>query len=146
MFYNSELVVRRIKELQGGESENSMANRLGISQVTLNYCLSGKRKPSLDIVYRICDMYGVSTDWLLGLSDVRARLVEGERETKLPENTQKGKILMPLNGSVCGSVRQSVSPSKSQETNEILCKLARRITELESKLAALSSTQIATCG
>ena len=103
MFYNSELVVKRIKELQGAESENSMANRLGISQVTLNYCLSGKRKPSLDIVYRICDMYGVSTDWLLGLTDVRSPINSVERETKPQENTQKkGKFLMSL----CSTVRQ----------------------------------------
>lgn len=71
MFYNPKIVIKRIKELQGDESENSMAKRLGISQVTLNYCLSGKRKPSLDLVYRICDIYGSSIDWLLGLSDDR---------------------------------------------------------------------------
>lgn len=48
-----------------------MAKYLGIPQVTLNYCLAGKRKPSLELIYNICDKYGVSADWLLGLSDTR---------------------------------------------------------------------------
>lgn len=48
-----------------------MAKFLGIPQVTLNYCLAGKRKPSLELIFHICDKYHVSSDWLLGLSERR---------------------------------------------------------------------------
>lgn len=143
MFYNPKIVIKRIKELQGDESENSMAKRLGISQVTLNYCLSGKRKPSLDLVYRICDIYGSSIDWLLGLSDARAPIASVDREAKLSEDTQnRGKILMPI----CRSVRQSGRILNPQEISEILCNLSNEITQLKTQISALQSTSIATCG
>ena len=71
MLYETKTVVRRIKELLGPNTETSMAKFLGIPQVTLNYCLAGKRKPSLELVFHICDKYKVSADWLLGLSNER---------------------------------------------------------------------------
>lgn len=71
MLYETKTVVRRIKELLGSNTETSMAKFLGIPQVTLNYCLAGKRKPSLELIFHICDKYKVSADWLLGLSDDR---------------------------------------------------------------------------
>ena len=51
---------------------NSLANSMKIPQTTLNSYLSGGRKPSLDLIIRICANYHVSADWLLGLTDDRA--------------------------------------------------------------------------
>ena len=106
MFYNPKIVIKRIKELQGDESENSMAKRLGISQVTLNYCLSGKRKPSLDLVYRICDIYGSSIDWLLGLTDQRSPFIEAPRENKVSKTPEIREKFPSFGSPVCRSVRQ----------------------------------------
>lgn len=106
MFYNPKIVIKRIKELQGDESENSMAKRLGISQVTLNYCLSGKRKPSLDLVYRICDIYGSSIDWLLGLTDQRSPFIEVPRENNVSKTAENEDKFPSFIRPICRSVRQ----------------------------------------
>ena len=89
MFYETKIVVRRIKELLGSDTETSMAKFLGIPQVTLNYCLAGKRKPSLELIYHICDKYKVSADWLLGLSEDRGGVHSAAPTPKVTKSRQK---------------------------------------------------------
>lgn len=60
-----------LKELQAGDSVSAFARRIGIKQQTLDACLKGQRKPSVEMVYTISCKLGVSTDWLLGLTDSR---------------------------------------------------------------------------
>ena len=62
-------VLARIDELRNGQSVNSLAIALEMAQTTLNSYLSGKRKPSIELIKRICANYQVSADWLLGLTD-----------------------------------------------------------------------------
>ena len=89
MFYETKIVVRRIKELLGSDTETSMAKFLGIPQVTLNYCLAGKRKPSLELIYHICDKYKVSADWLLGLSEDRGGVHSAAPTSQVTKSRQK---------------------------------------------------------
>lgn len=63
-----EDVIERIKTLINGESIYSFAKKLNISQQTVDCYVNGKRKPSLDFIYRVCSICNVSSDWLLGLS------------------------------------------------------------------------------
>ena len=42
-----------------------------MAQTTLNSYLSGDRKPSIELIKRICANFHVSADWLLGLTDDR---------------------------------------------------------------------------
>ena len=146
MFYNPKIVIKRIKELQGDESENSMAKRLGISQVTLNYCLSGKRKPSLDLVYRICDIYGSSIDWLLGLTDQRSPFIEVPRENNVSKTAENEDKFPSFIRPICRSVRQSEMVLNPKEISDILCNLSNEITQLKTQISALQSASIATCG
>lgn len=67
----SDRFIRNLKELQAGDSVSAFARRIGIKQQTLDACLKGQRKPSVEMVYTISCKLGVSTDWLLGLSDAR---------------------------------------------------------------------------
>lgn len=46
-----------------------VAERAGISATTLNSILVGHRNPSAESVAKIALALGVSTDWLLGLTD-----------------------------------------------------------------------------
>jgi len=62
----------RLKELQGGESVSAFARRLAMPQNTLDCYMRGTRKPSVELLTRVCDTCGVSADWLLGLDDTRA--------------------------------------------------------------------------
>ncbi|MCH5300947.1 MAG: helix-turn-helix transcriptional regulator [Ruminococcus sp.] len=44
--------------------------KVKISRASLEYYEKGKRKPDIEILAKLADFYGVSTDYLLGLSDV----------------------------------------------------------------------------
>lgn len=128
MLYETKTVVRRIKELLGSNTETSMAKFLGIPQVTLNYCLAGKRKPSLELIFHICDKYKVSADWLLGLSDDRSG---SQSAAPAPVVTKKRQTLF-------------------EPQDEILFKVAaleKRVKELESSaIRYLNQPSAACCG
>lgn len=57
----------RIKREMKGDSVYAFAKKLGISQQTADCYINGKRKPSLDFLYRVCCVCGCSADELLGL-------------------------------------------------------------------------------
>ena len=52
-----------------GYSQRKAAADLNISQALLSHYENGAREPGLDFVRRACAYYGVSADYLLGLSD-----------------------------------------------------------------------------
>ena len=52
-----------------GLSQRRAAGDLGISQALLSHYENGAREPGLDFVCRACRYYGVSADYILGLSD-----------------------------------------------------------------------------
>jgi len=53
---------------QRGLSQRRAAADLKISQALLSHYETGAREPGLDFVCRACAYYGVSADYLLGLS------------------------------------------------------------------------------
>lgn len=61
----------RIKELRGNIPQDICANDLGISRGALSFYEHGKRKPDADVLYEMCKYFGVSADYILGLSDVK---------------------------------------------------------------------------
>ena len=62
-----ERVLERIKREMKGDSVYAFAKKLGISQQTADCYINGKRKPSVDFLYRVCRVCGCSADELLGL-------------------------------------------------------------------------------
>lgn len=60
-------VLERIKREMKGDSVYAFAKKLGISQQTADCYINGKRKPSVDFLYRVCRVCGCSADELLGL-------------------------------------------------------------------------------
>lgn len=58
----------RISELrkQAGMSQFQLAKVLDIAASTLGMYETGKREPSLKVMQRIADYFGVTTDYLLG--------------------------------------------------------------------------------
>lgn len=50
-----------------------LAQMLHVSRQTITYYLSGEVQPNWDMIADIARLYKVSTDWLLGLSDVASR-------------------------------------------------------------------------
>ena len=55
-----------------GLSQRKAAADLRISQALLSHYENGAREPGLDFVRRACAYYGVSADYLLGLSELPA--------------------------------------------------------------------------
>ena len=53
-----------------GLSQRSAAADLNISQALLSHYENGAREPGLDFVRRACVYYGVSADYLLGISEL----------------------------------------------------------------------------
>lgn len=61
--------ISRLKSLLDGKSEYNYAPKLGVAQQSLNKYLKGETKPPIDLLINAANLFGVSTDWLLGLSE-----------------------------------------------------------------------------
>ena len=55
-----------------GETQQEVANRVGVSRQNVGKWLSGETTPDINTLGKIADAYGVSTDYLLGRTDVKA--------------------------------------------------------------------------
>ncbi len=53
-----------------GLSQRQAAGDLNISQALLSHYENGAREPGLDFVCRACRYYGVSADYLLGMTEI----------------------------------------------------------------------------
>lgn len=71
---------------RSGMSQKSAAERLGISQALLSHYEKGKRECGLDFVITASSVFGVSADYLLGLSD---RLPTDSADTGIYEELSK---------------------------------------------------------
>ena len=63
---------RRLLELRSQRklSQSAAAKNLEIGSRTYQYYESGEREPTLSVLIRMADYYGVSLDYLAGRSDV----------------------------------------------------------------------------
>ncbi len=55
-----------------GETQQEVANRVGVSRQNVGKWLSGETTPDINTLGKIADAYGVSTDYLLGRTDIKA--------------------------------------------------------------------------
>lgn len=58
---------KRLIELRGEQTQKYIADKIGITEVSLSRYENGQRKPNLDIIYKIAKYYNVSADYLMGL-------------------------------------------------------------------------------
>ncbi len=56
---------------ENGYSQRKVANDLGISQALLSHYENGVREPRLDFIVKACRYYGVTVDYMLGVSQVK---------------------------------------------------------------------------
>lgn len=59
---------KRIKAIRGNVKQSECAEMLGISRAALSQYENGKRKIETDILYKFCELFGVSADYITGLS------------------------------------------------------------------------------
>ena len=60
-----EEVGKRIKSLRGAKSQEDFAKEFGVSQVDISRFERGEIKPTTEILYNICLIYGKDLVWLL---------------------------------------------------------------------------------
>ena len=59
----------RLRGLRGTESQTAFAARFGLKQAIYSHYETGRKKPSLEVLVDMAMKLGVTTDYLLGLSD-----------------------------------------------------------------------------
>ena len=82
----------RIKRLRGKIPRKNLSMRLGVDQTTLVNYETGKRQPSLEFVAKLCDLYSVTSDWLIwGRPPMTVSPLELEEQypDSAPEETQQ---------------------------------------------------------
>ncbi|MBR4235424.1 MAG: helix-turn-helix transcriptional regulator [Clostridia bacterium] len=82
----------RLKDIRSdfGDTQQKLADKLNVSRYTVQSWEQGKSSPSNEMLVKICRMYNVSSDFLLGLSDADPVFFT-RREQKL--NQENLKIL-----------------------------------------------------
>ncbi len=63
-----------------GISQKDLANGLGVAQSSINYWEKGQRDPSITVVKKIADYFGVSLDYLIDFDSEPANIDIGETE------------------------------------------------------------------
>lgn len=69
MAISIDIFKSRLRETFGTDSQKTVGKKLNMTQGNVSKLLSGLQQPTLDTLYRIAEVYGVSVDWLMGLSD-----------------------------------------------------------------------------
>lgn len=87
MIFSNEIVRERFKEAIGNDSQEVVAEKLHMTQGNVSKLLSGKQLPTLDTAFNISKSYGVSVDWLIGLTD-KKRVSNAPSEMSYSEITE----------------------------------------------------------
>ena len=66
------MFIERLKKLREGMhlNQKQMSEKLNLSYKRYNHYETGKREPDIDIIKNISIYFNVSTDYLLGLTDI----------------------------------------------------------------------------
>lgn len=62
----------RLRELRGDYSQDEFCGKIGAKQTTYSAWERGVSEPSHDVLRQMANIFCVSTDWLLGLTDSRS--------------------------------------------------------------------------
>ena len=115
--------ISRLRSLQGAMSVAAFARYIGIPQKTLDSCIKGERKPSVEIVMHVCAKCGCSADWLLGLdaSHEVSREVFPIQPTVRPTKIQPAREEASLLNEIAALKRRVAALEKSQTSPAFAC-------------------------
>lgn len=91
----------RIRELRKmrGMSQQDLADKLDLNKVAISQYERGVRRPNIDIVSALCDIFNVSSDYLLGEDDMTIRIVNTDEIKKLDSSRR-----IPVLGRVAAGI------------------------------------------
>jgi len=81
--------LRHVRELRG-LTITDVADRTGVSKSTLSRLETGQRRPTLELLLPLAQIYNVPLDELVGAPDV------GDPRVRLKARQVKGRIVLPL--------------------------------------------------
>lgn len=89
----------RLKELREQQrlSQEGLGLKLGVSQSTISVYELGERVPDLNVLIKLAKIFDVSLDYLVGLSDVRQRMMSSDLSPDELEYLQKYRRLGAVN-------------------------------------------------
>ncbi len=69
--FNINIMAERIKTLRTEKNvgQNLLAKELEISNASISYWENGKQEPSAQAIFKLATYFGVSADYILGLTD-----------------------------------------------------------------------------
>ena len=69
--YDDRVFGERLKALRAERNigQNALARALKLSNASISYWETGKQMPSAEAIFKIAQYFGVSADYLLGISD-----------------------------------------------------------------------------
>lgn len=102
----------RLKMLRGNQNQADVANEIGISRASLSYYESGDRKPDINTLYALAQYYHVSSDYLLGLTDVASQDIDRQAISKRTGLSQDAICHLEL-------LKNSISAQNLEETSVI---------------------------
>lgn len=70
-----DLMAKRLRMARAslGLKQAEVAERAGISQSVLSLYEHGRRDPLATTIKRLCSLYGVSADWVMGIEGAQMR-------------------------------------------------------------------------
>ena len=77
------ITLTRLLELRKAKNltQQRLAIELGIDQASLSSYERGKYLPTVEVLVKLAEHFGVSTDYLLGLTDIRIPQTNAQDET-----------------------------------------------------------------
>ena len=67
-----------------GDTQKSLAARLKVTHFTVSSWEQDKSEPSHEMLIQICQLYGISSDYLLGLSNIDPAYIRNRTEVLNP--------------------------------------------------------------
>ena len=69
--FEINVMAERLKSLRAEKNigQNLLAKDLQISNASISYWENGKQEPSAQAIYKLATYFGVSADYILGLTD-----------------------------------------------------------------------------
>lgn len=109
------MLADRLRGLRGTENQTAFAARFGLKQAIYSHYETGRKKPSLEVLVMMARVLGVSTDYLLGLSDEPPTLRDSASSREIHTGAISGGVNVFGDGNTIAPPKStSTSPSTSK--------------------------------
>ena len=123
----TEIFISRLDQArkEKGLTQRELANRVGVTEVSMSRYVNGARVPKGPIVVNIAKALGVSVDYLVGTSSVKRRQTNADRIRNMADKELAELITGSLNfdcADYCDSFTQGCAFNCGKKDREIALK------------------------